>query len=90
MTSDVSLFIRCAEMIARSSGLLIAAGAGMGVDSGLVDFRGAEGFWRAYPPLRHAGLRFDEIANHWREFDAIFQCHAADLYGREYMFVMIE
>jgi len=50
-------------MIARSSGLLIAAGAGMGVDSGLADFRGAEGLWRAYPPLRQAGLRFEEIAN---------------------------
>ena len=63
LTSDTSLFIRCAELIARSSGLLIAAGAGMGVDSGLADFRGAEGLWRAYPPLRKAGLRFEEIAN---------------------------
>ena len=35
----------------------------MGVDSGLADFRGAEGLWRAYPPLRQAGLRFEEIAN---------------------------
>jgi len=55
--------MRCAELIARSSGLLIAAGAGMGVDSGLADFRGPEGLWRAYPPLRQAGLRFEEIAN---------------------------
>ena len=61
--SDTSLFIRCAELITRSSGLLIAAGAGMGVDSGLADFRGSEGFWRAYPPLRQAGLRFEEVAN---------------------------
>ncbi|MCL1825168.1 MAG: NAD-dependent deacetylase [Betaproteobacteria bacterium] len=63
MISDASLFLRCAERIARSSGLLIAAGAGMGVDSGLADFRGPEGFWRAYPPLRQARLRFEEIAN---------------------------
>jgi len=35
----------------------------MGVDSGLADFRGPEGLWRAYPPLRQAGLRFEEIAN---------------------------
>ena len=61
--TDTSLFIRCAELIAQSSGLLIAAGAGMGVDSGLADFRGAEGLWRAYPPLRQVGLRFEEIAN---------------------------
>ena len=63
MISDTSLFSRCAGLIAQSSGLLIAAGAGMGVDSGLADFRGPEGFWRAYPPLRQAGLRFEEMAN---------------------------
>ncbi|MCL2524066.1 MAG: NAD-dependent deacetylase [Betaproteobacteria bacterium] len=63
MTSDNSLFSRCADLIAQSSGLLITAGAGMGVDSGLPDFRGAEGFWRAYPPLRQARLRFEEMAN---------------------------
>ncbi|MDR0310596.1 MAG: NAD-dependent deacetylase [Acidobacteriota bacterium] len=63
MASDASLFIHCAERIAQSSGLLIAAGAGMGVDSGLADFRGPEGLWRAYPPLRQARLRFEEIAN---------------------------
>jgi NAD-dependent SIR2 family protein deacetylase len=61
--SEFSLFHRCAELIDQSSGLLIAAGAGMGVDSGLPDFRGAEGLWRAYPPLREAGLCFEDIAN---------------------------
>ncbi|MDD7938712.1 NAD-dependent protein deacetylase [Actinomycetospora lutea] len=35
----------------------------MGVDSGLPDFRGPEGFWRAYPPYRRLGLRFEEIAD---------------------------
>ncbi|MBN8505012.1 MAG: hypothetical protein J0L58_11080 [Burkholderiales bacterium] len=35
----------------------------MGVDSGLPDFRGNEGFWRAYPALGRAGLDFTEIAN---------------------------
>jgi len=43
--------------------LLISAGAGMGVDSGLPDFRGVEGFWRAYPIARKLGLRFEELAN---------------------------
>jgi NAD-dependent SIR2 family protein deacetylase len=33
----------------ESDALLICAGAGMGVDSALPDFRGDEGFWRAYP-----------------------------------------
>ena len=35
----------------------------MGVDSGLPDFRGPEGFWRAYPPYRALGLHFTEIAD---------------------------
>ena len=38
------------ELIHSCSALLIGAGAGMGVDSGLPEFRGKEGFWRAYPP----------------------------------------
>ena len=43
--------------------LLVAAGAGIGVDSGLPDFRGHEGFWNAYPPLAKLGIRFEEMAN---------------------------
>ncbi|RMD47064.1 MAG: NAD-dependent deacetylase [Aquificota bacterium] len=35
----------------------------MGVDSGLPDFRGKEGFWRAYPIAKKLGLRFEELAN---------------------------
>jgi NAD-dependent SIR2 family protein deacetylase len=51
------------EWIRDADGLLITAGAGMGVDSGLPDFRGTEGFWRAYPALRHHGFSFEDIAN---------------------------
>lgn len=59
-----------AEQIAESSALVVCAGAGMGVDSGLPDFRGDEGFWRAYPAFRAAGHRFVELANpHWFERD---------------------
>ena len=50
-----------AEAILAADALLIGAGAGMGVDSGLPDFRGPEGFWRAYPAFR--GRRFAEISN---------------------------
>ena len=49
--------------IERSDAILITAGAGMGVDSGLPDFRGNEGFWRAYPPLKKLNIRFEEMAN---------------------------
>ena len=43
--------------------ILIGAGAGMGVDSGLPDFRGKSGFWKAYPPLAKMGVEFEEMAN---------------------------
>ncbi len=49
--------------VAQATALVITAGAGMGVDSGLPDFRGNEGFWNAYPPYRHLGLRFIDMAN---------------------------
>jgi NAD-dependent SIR2 family protein deacetylase len=59
-----------AQVIAQADALLITAGAGMGVDSGLPDFRGVEGFWRAYPKARELGLRFEEMANpRWFERD---------------------
>jgi NAD-dependent SIR2 family protein deacetylase len=35
----------------------------MGVDSGLPDFRGDEGFWQAYPPAAKLGLSFADLAN---------------------------
>lgn len=52
-----------AELIAGADAVLVCAGAGMGVDSGLPDFRGAEGFWAAYPPYARLGLRFEELAD---------------------------
>jgi len=52
-----------ASALADADSLLITMGAGMGVDSGLPDFRGPEGFWRAYPALAALGLRFEEAAN---------------------------
>ena len=54
---------QAAGLIDQADGLLITAGAGMGVDSGLPDFRGREGFWAAYPALAHARIDFTEIAN---------------------------
>lgn len=56
-------FARCAQLIAQADGLLVTAGAGLGVDSGLPDFRGSEGLWRAYPALGRARMSFAEIAS---------------------------
>lgn len=49
--------------IEQADGLLITAGAGMGVDSGLPDFRGEDGFWKAYPALKRSGVQFHDIAS---------------------------
>ena len=54
---------QAAEAISSADALLICAGAGMGVDSGLPDFRGTQGFWRAYPVLARLGVSFEEMAN---------------------------
>lgn len=54
---------RAQHWLAQADGVLITAGAGMGVDSGLPDFRGEQGFWRAYPALARAGIRFEEVAS---------------------------
>ena len=45
-----------AEWIGQARSLVIATGAGMGIDSGLPDFRGNNGFWRAYPALAQSRL----------------------------------
>lgn len=52
-----------ASWISQADSLLIGAGAGMSVDSGLPDFRGEEGFWKAYPNLQECGLQFEDISD---------------------------
>ena len=76
-----------ATIIADAAALLVCAGAGMGVDSGLPDFRGAEGFWNAYPPYRELGLDFYDLANpEWFSRDPElawgFYGHRLELYRR--------
>jgi len=51
-----------AGLIAQADALVIAAGAGIGVDSGLPDFRGNAGFWKAYQALASDGVGFMDIA----------------------------
>jgi NAD-dependent SIR2 family protein deacetylase len=64
---------RAAEVLRSAQALLIGAGAGMGVDSGLPDFRGTEGFWRAYPAYAKLGLDFASMANpQWFQKDPEF------------------
>jgi NAD-dependent SIR2 family protein deacetylase len=76
---------RAAEEIAAADALLISAGAGMGVDSGLPDFRGNQGFWRAYPVYEKLKLDFASMANpRWFRVDPEmawgFYGHRLELY----------
>lgn len=67
------LIRRAAQVVASADALLIGAGAGMGVDSGLPDFRGTQGFWRAYPLYAKLGLDFQAMANpRWFKTDPTF------------------
>jgi len=76
-----------AQAIKKADAILITAGAGFGVDSGLPDFRGEEGFWNAYPMYRDLGLSFVDAANptHFSRdprFGWGFYGHRLDLYRK--------
>lgn len=78
---------QAARAIFESEALLITAGAGMGVDSGLPDFRGDRGFWRAYPAYEKLGLSFSDLANpRWFQRDPTlawgFYGHRLNLYRK--------
>jgi len=80
-------FARAAEAISNATALVITAGAGMGVDSGLPDFRGDHGFWNAYPMYRRLGLSFVQAANpeHFERDPAFgwgFYGHRTNLYRK--------
>ena len=79
------MFEQAAEALRTAEVFIITAGAGMGVDSGLPDFRGNQGFWQAYPPYARLGLSFAECANpeHFERDPAFgwgFYGHRTNLY----------
>jgi len=67
---DEAVLRQSAEAIRTAEGMIILAGAGNSVDSGLPEYRGPEGLWRAYPPLARLGISFEVMANpQWFESD---------------------
>ena len=53
MSSDKKLreaILNASKSINDSEALLIVAGAGMGIDSGLPDYRGPNGLWNTWHP----------------------------------------
>lgn len=86
MNLEESIY-KAATYIKNADALLITAGAGIGVDSGLPDFRGNKGFWQAYPPIAKLGISFSEMANPmWFEREAklawAFYGHRLKLYRK--------
>ena len=80
-------FELAAEMIQGAEAMIITARAGIGVDSGLPDFRGNTGFWKAYKPYEKLGIGFADAANptHFRNDPAFgwgFYGHRTNLYRR--------
>ena len=73
---DLESIAHAAELIAQSDALIVAAGAGMGVDSDLPDFRGKAGFWQAYPALGREQVDFHRIA-----CPEAFRTHPARAWG---------
>ncbi len=74
-----------ASIIMDAEVFVITAGAGMGVDSGLPDFRGDHGFWKAYPAYARLGLSFIDCANpqHFADNPSLgwgFYGHRTNLY----------
>ncbi|GFO64974.1 NAD-dependent deacetylase [Geomonas paludis] len=86
MAADLApVFRAAAEAVAGAQALVVTAGAGMGVDSGLPDFRGDTGFWRAYPLYQRLGISFVDAANpehfeHDPAFGWGFYGHRTNLY----------
>ncbi len=56
MTDLQELIERAAEIIIRSKKVIALTGAGMSVDSGIPDFRGAQGLWAKYDPMEYAHI----------------------------------
>lgn len=76
---------KAAEAIRQAGAIVVTAGAGMGVDSGLPDFRGEKGFWMAYPMYERLGISFAGAANpdHFQRDPAFgwgFYGHRTNLY----------
>ncbi len=57
------MFKHAASILREAEAIVVTAGAGMGVDSGLPDFRGDHGFWQAYPAYSRLGISFVECAD---------------------------
>ncbi len=76
---------KAAQAIGKANSMVVTAGAGAGVDSGLPDYRGDQGFWKAYPMYASLGINYYDAADpvHFGADPAFgwgFYAHRIDLY----------
>tara|TARA_B100000886_G_C20419012_1_gene490580 strand:- start:313 stop:1212 length:900 start_codon:yes stop_codon:yes gene_type:complete len=67
MSSDKKLreaILNASKSINDSEALLIVAGAGMGIDSGLPDYRGPNGLWNTWHPAKELNLTYEKLSTH--------------------------
>jgi NAD-dependent SIR2 family protein deacetylase len=62
-TTNMNNLESAARLIQDADMMVFVTGAGMGIDSGLPDFRGTTGFWQAYPALGRHNINFTSIAS---------------------------
>jgi NAD-dependent SIR2 family protein deacetylase len=71
------------KLITNHKKLIISAGAGMSVESGLPDYRSNEGLYKHYPPFEKLGVNFQDCAN-----PQFFEDHPKNawyFYGHRYL-----
>ena len=49
------------NILNNSDALLIITGAGMGIDSGLPDYRGPNGLWNTWHPSKELNLKYEDL-----------------------------
>ena len=82
MRSNLERLEEVTEALAQADALLVGAGAGMGVDAGLPDYRGTLGVWTSRPDWEElaSGRWFTERPRHaWGAFGAQFALFARAL-----------
>lgn len=62
-SADQDALRRAAAIVVEADAVLIAAGAGMSVDSGLPTYSTPEGLYRDYPPYRGLGLDYRQLTS---------------------------
>ena len=70
------------KAIAECDALLVIAGAGMSVASGIFTYRGSNGIWNRSIQIGNESYRYDEISSlkMWKEFPALAWGFKANLY----------